>query len=183
MKTRIKSISLFATTGGSLLTVSVDARPNEMSETVQKAALGGYELEISKHRDKRSLDANAYYWVLLGKLAGVLGTSNGELHREMLGRYGVLAEREDGSIITFIHPSERDPAEIQPYSRAIRYGEIDGKAYTAYAVLKGSSKMDSGEFSRLLDGLISECKDQNIETLTPEEMERLRGYECVRMHM
>ena len=45
-------------------------------------------LEIKKYRRKRSLDANAYYWVLIGKLAKVLELSNPETHNMMLCRYG-----------------------------------------------------------------------------------------------
>ena len=45
-------------------------------------------LEIKRYRRKRSLDANAYYWVLIGKLAKILQISNPELHNMMLSRYG-----------------------------------------------------------------------------------------------
>ena len=45
-------------------------------------------LEIKKYRRKRSLDANAYHWVLVGKLARVLGLSNAEIHNMALRQYG-----------------------------------------------------------------------------------------------
>lgn len=45
-------------------------------------------LEIKPYRKKRSLDANAYYWVLLTKLAKVMNTSNAEMHNLMLIHYG-----------------------------------------------------------------------------------------------
>ena len=172
----IKSIQMFATTGGSLLTVVVNQRPEDISELVMNANEGGYELDLRKKSKKRSLDANSYYHLLKDKLAKVLRTSEDELHAELISRYGTLKEREDGSIVTFIQPSDRDPREVHKYSKPIRYGEIEGKAYTAYAVLKGSSEMNSAEFSALLDGLISECKEQGIETMTPAELEKLKGY-------
>jgi len=172
----IKSIQMFATADGTLLTVAVKERPQDIADTVMKANLGGYELKIQEKWKKRSLDANSYYHSLKDKLARALRTSEDELHEELIKRYGPLREREDGSIVTFIHPSDRDPREIQKYSRPIRYGEVEGKAYTAYAALKGSSEMSSAEFSALLDGLISECKEQGIETLTPAELQQLKGY-------
>ena len=45
-------------------------------------------LEIKRYRRKRSLDANAYYWVLLTKLANAMQTSNPEMHNRMLIHYG-----------------------------------------------------------------------------------------------
>lgn len=45
-------------------------------------------LEIKRYRRKRSLDANAYYWVLCTKLAKVLQVSNQEIHNQMLRKYG-----------------------------------------------------------------------------------------------
>ena len=37
--------------------------------------------------------------------------------------------------------------------------------------------MDTKEFSRLLDGIISECKEMGIETKTPNQLLELEGYE------
>lgn len=38
------------------------------------------DIQIKKHREKRSLDANAYYWVLITKFAKKLELSNPEAH-------------------------------------------------------------------------------------------------------
>ena len=46
-----------------------------------------------------------------------------------------------------------------------------------FSGMKGSSEMDSGEFSKLLDGVIQECRQQGIETMTPQEAARLRWIE------
>ena len=45
-------------------------------------------MDLKKYRRKRSLDANAYYWVLCTKLAKVLEISNQEIHNRMLRLYG-----------------------------------------------------------------------------------------------
>jgi hypothetical protein len=44
-------------------------------------------------------------------------------------------------------------------------------------VLRGSSDYDSREMSILIDGTISDCQDVGIETMTPDELLRLKGYE------
>ena len=45
--------------------------------------------------------------------------------------------------------------------------------YRTYMMLKGSSEYDTKEMSHLIDGLVSECKEMGIETLPPEELERM----------
>ena len=45
-------------------------------------------LEVKKYRAKRSLDANAYYWTLIYKLAKVLQITNEECHNMELRHYG-----------------------------------------------------------------------------------------------
>lgn len=63
---------------------------NENVEIKEIAETDKLAIEIKKYREKRSLDANAYMWVLLQKMAEILNTSKDELYLEMLGRYGVF---------------------------------------------------------------------------------------------
>lgn len=59
------------------------------------------DVEIKKHREKRSLDANAYYWLLVGKIGAITGDSQNSIHNIMLARYGTLDRMEDDSLIPF----------------------------------------------------------------------------------
>ena len=43
-----------------------------------------YELNIVKTKNKRSLDANSFCWLLIGKLAAVLGKKNTDIYREYI---------------------------------------------------------------------------------------------------
>lgn len=52
---------------------------------------GEYALTVKKHRKARSLNANAYAWVLIGKIAEKLQTDNESVYLTMLERYGVFA--------------------------------------------------------------------------------------------
>lgn len=125
--------------------------------------------EIKEKKSKRSLTANAYYWSLLNQLASVLRLDNQRLHFMMLKRYGVhelVSVRSDINIKGYFK-----------YSEAIGKSELDGKEFTHYRIYKGSSQMDSKEFAVLLDGLIEECKEQGIPTLTKAEVERLKFIE------
>lgn len=126
-------------------------------------------LEIKKYRAKRSLDANAYAWVLMSKLAEVLNTSKEEVYEEMLKHYGTLYEDEDG-YITITVKSSVPVDKLEGHWLRIRGND----SYTGYAMIKGSSEYDTAEMSRFIDGIISECKDQNIQTMTPNEIEEMK---------
>lgn len=58
-----------------------------------------YDLEVKEHREKRSLDANAYAWVLIGKLAQAMGIPPLDVYlsaiRGIGGNYEVLPVREE----------------------------------------------------------------------------------------
>lgn len=43
----------------------------------------------------------------------------------------------------------------------------------AYIVIRGSHTYDSKEMSRLINGLVQECRQQDIETMTPAEIEEM----------
>lgn len=140
-------------------------------------------LEIKPYRRKRSLDANAYYWVLLTKLAKILKTSNAELHNLLLIKYGFL-EIVEGRTVKVVLP-DTDAAykkimESQVYhlrpTADVREGN-DGIAYRTYIMVRGSSTYNTAEMSRLIEGLISDCKDVGMtdsEIISPEERRILK---------
>lgn len=122
--------------------------------------------EIKEKKSKRSLTANAYYWSLLNQLASVMRMDNQECHFLMLIRYGqyeVVSIRSDVSLHGYFK-----------YYEVIGNGFVNGKEFTHYKIYKGSSQMDSKEFSILLDGVRSECEEVGIPTLTKTEVERLK---------
>lgn len=134
---------------------------------------------ITKQKKGRSLDSNAYYWRLLGELASKLNISNNFCHNMMLRRYGVFEEIDGKPVYLVILDTDEaekkaDEAEtyhIKPTSN-VRAGN-DGNMYRTYMLLKGSHQYDTGEMSRLISGLVDECKKCGIETLTPVELARL----------
>lgn len=127
-------------------------------------------LEIKKYREKRSLDANAYAWVLITKIAGVLNSSKEEVYEIELKKYGTLAE-EDGCPITITVLKKVDMTKIPGHWLKIK----DNEKYCGYAMIKGSSEYDTKEMSVFIDGIISDCKELGIETMTPDEIERIKA--------
>lgn len=135
--------------------------------------------DIKEHRSRRSMDANAYYWVLVGKLAKKLNISTARLHNLLLRDHG-LPFMIDGHIsmqpIPDTEAAEEQVLESSTYHLKPTSGVIEGKdgIYRWYIVLRGSSTYNTEEFSGLLNRIVAECKEQGIETMTPEELHRMR---------
>lgn len=123
--------------------------------------------EIKQHREKRSLNANAYAWVLIGKIADVLRTSKDEVYLKMLNRYG---QHEVVSVVSGINVSG-----YFKYYEPIGTATLHGKDFTHYRIFKGSSEYDSREMAILIDGIVSEAKELDIETLPPHEIDRMKS--------
>ena len=107
--------------------------------------------------------------MLLTKLSKILGTSNAELHNTILSKYGFL-EIVDGRTIKVVLPDtdeankkvmESKIYHLRPTSD-VRMGK-DGMVYRTYTMLRGSSTYDTAEMSRLIDGLVCDCRDAGIE--------------------
>lgn len=125
--------------------------------------------EIREAKRKRSLTQNAYYWALNNQLASVLGMGREELHFHMLREYA------DCEVLTVL---EHVPLESYfKYTEVFAHGHLNGRDYKHVRIYKPSSKMDSKEFARLLDGMVQECEQQGIPTLTPQEIARMRFVE------
>lgn len=136
-------------------------------------------IAVKQYRKKRSLDANGYYWQLLTRLSEKLNLSKPHLHNILLRRYG-QPEVIDGQMVYLVLPDsdsgarKADEAEtyhIRPTSQ-VKTGK-DGLDYRTYVMLRGSSTYDTREMSELINGLVTECQEQGIDTLSPGELERI----------
>lgn len=140
-------------------------------------------IRIVQYRKKRSLDANAYYWTLLTKFADVIGLSNPEAHNMMLRGYG-QSEIFDGRAVYVTIPDTEEAEKkvnnatdyhLAPTSQ-VRMGN-DDVMYRTYRLLRGSRTYDTKEMSKLIDGLVTCCKEAGIpetEIASPNEKEILK---------
>ena len=122
--------------------------------------------EIKEHKEKRSLIANAYAWTLIGKIADALRLSKDEVYLHMLKSYG---QSEMVSVVSSI-----DVTGYFKYFEPVATATLQGKEFTHYRVMKGSSEYDSREMAVLIDGIVSEAKTLGIETLPETEIERIK---------
>lgn len=131
-----------------------------------------YVADIKEYRERRSLDANAYMWVLVGKLSGKLGLPPEEIYRAAIrdvgDNYEVMPVRNDAL--------ERWKTIWQSNGlgwlcEEIGPSKLDG--YTNVRNFYGSSAYDKTQMSRLINNIVQDCKAQCIETLAPAELARL----------
>lgn len=141
-------------------------------------------LKAVQWRNKRSLDANAYYWTLTAKLAEALKISKPCAHNLILRKYGQVVTFDGAG--AYVRIPDTDAAEqaaleastyhIRPTHQVI--SGKDGVDYRTYIMLKGSSDYDTREMTELIDGLVGDCKELGIETLPPAELARMmQAYE------
>lgn len=145
------------------------------ADTPQIDLKGGDAVDITaeRHRERRSPNANAYFHVLVSKIAAAVGASNTEIKNRLIREYGAYlyiagciptmtmkAEYEERALVmegTHLQPIARDAETVR------------------FAFMRGSSTYNTAEMSRLIDGAVSEAKELGIETLTPKALERMKA--------
>lgn len=140
---------------------------NQAKEFIQNMQDKLHVAILKVFRNKRSLDSNAYAWKLITEIGNVLRADKEEIYLRMLKRYG---QSDLVSVKSFV-----EAKCYFKYFEEVGKSTLNGIEFTHYKVYKGSSEFDSREMSILIDGIVSECKELGIETLTPNEIERMKG--------
>lgn len=131
-------------------------------------------VEIKQYKEKRSLNANAYFHVLVDKIAGKQRLTHTEVHNRLIADYGFMDEQINNIILDDSIPWLRlETIHLRP-TTATRVMD-NGKLYRVYLVMRGSHTYDTAEMSRLIDGTVEEAKALDIETLTNDELERMKS--------
>ena len=123
------------------------------------------QFEIKEHKNKRSLNANSYLWLLCTKIAEVLTTTKEEVYLEELKRYGQ-------SMLVPTAKDSKPDGYFKYYSFESRR-KLNGVIVDFYKVYKGSSDYDTKEMSILLDGIVQDAKELDIETLEDIKINKL----------
>ena len=126
------------------------------------------DLQVKEHREKRSLDANAYFHVLAGEIAKETMSSMDEVKADLVLNYGTIAILDDGSPFKICLPKGKKPFAFYPYCRWI--GETENGKGEWYICYKHTHELNTKEMARLIDGTISEAKELGIETRTPQQI-------------
>lgn len=129
------------------------------------------KFEIKEHKPKRSLNANAYAWTLLGKIADVIGSTKEEVYKEYIKNKGIyrIITIDEKAAPTFIKVwKDRGIGWLCETSETKIAGLVDVIAYY------GTSSYNTKQMAGFIDYIVQEAKELDIETLTPDEIERLK---------
>lgn len=129
------------------------------------------DIKITRHREKRSLQANAYCWELISKISELIGSTKEDVYREYIrqkGIYKAISINND-AVNTFIHLwKEKGLGWICDVF------ENDDKETTLYAYY-GSSSYNTKQMSDFIDYIVQEAKGLGIPTETPDEIARMKS--------
>ena len=130
-------------------------------------------IEVKPFRQKRSLDANAYCWVLIDKIAEKLKESKEEVYRQYITHIGGNSEIvcvQNEAVERLCEGWRRNGIGWQTETFDSKIGGC-----TNVILYYGSSVYDSAQMARLLDLIIQDCKTLGIPTETPNEIARLKS--------
>lgn len=141
------------------------------TEEIEKLDNCEVDVVIKKYRKKRSLDANAYFWLLLDKLSVMVNLPKENIYKGYIRQIGgnndvvciqdkaveKLCSGWNNNGIGWI--TDTFPSKIENCTNVILY--------------YGSSTYNSYQMSRLIDFVIQDCKAQGIETMPPDKLEQL----------
>ena len=157
------------------LNVTFQLSTEPIDELNELAKMDAVDIVAKKHKKKRSLDANAYFHVLVGKIADKIHISKTHCKNILIGRYGQQEFLEDGKPIVIKSNVGVEKMLEQEFLHTVPCGTKteNGIEVVFYKVFRGSHTYDTKEMSILIDGTVQEAKDLGIETIPPEELERM----------
>lgn len=172
MKARIVDF-VMSFTGKQRVTFELDGDFRENHDELKDADV---DLTVKRYRHKRSLDANAYAWVLVDKIAARMRLSKSQVYKDHIRALGGVSEtvcvqdraverlRQAWSKNGLGWQSETFPSKIEGCTNVTLY--------------YGSSTYDTAQMSALIDALVQTCKSLGIETMPPEQLNSLiRSFE------
>lgn len=164
---KIESATLDRKTRHPVISIHLDGDSAELDDLMSCEKLN---IEIKPYRQKRSLNANAYAWVLIDKLAEKLNIPREEVYRHAVTQIGGVSE--------IVSVKKRAVGTLTKVWKSRGLGwqveTIESNGDDVYCILYyGSSEYDSSQMKRLTDQLVTECKLQGIDTMSAEERSRL----------
>jgi len=138
----------------------------ELRKTVAKLKDVDIDFEIKKHVEKRTLSANAYMWVLIGKIAEKLNLPKDEVYRKYIYDVGVfkVIEINNAAADTFVHAWN-----MHGKGWVCEKVEI-GSVWTLIHAYYGSSVYNKKQMARLIDAVVQDAVNLDIEVKTPDEI-------------
>lgn len=170
IKARLEDIRVDFVTGDAIISISTTADKKMLAMQYEELNNKVLDVKLTKARKKRSLDANAYAWVLMSKIADKLGSTKEEVYMELIRQTNFFEQDDDGMPISVICKPQIDMTRLGHWCFMGWVG--DNKSWM---LMKGSSEYDSYEMSKFINMIVDDAKDLGIETMTPKELAQMLG--------
>ena len=162
--------------------LSMDGKPlitfmvNEYSDcmkTAQELTGQPVNLKVTKQKKKRSLDSNAYFWILVDKLSQRLNLPKEDIYRNAIRNIGGVSEVvcvRNEAVEKLCYGWQKNGIGWQTDTMPSKIAGC-----TNVVLYYGSSTYNQEQMTSLIDNIVQDCKAVGIETLSPLELARLTG--------
>lgn len=161
---------MFTGEGKPLVTLEFEDRSAALEMVDALKGLAKICIKFLKFTKKRSLDANAYAWSLIGKIAERVKVPKNDVYMQLIreiGDYDIVCIKEEAA------SSLRQAWEGKGlgWQTEETLSKFDG--CTNVLLWYGSSCYTTEQMSRFIDYIQQECKDLGIEVRPQEEIDAL----------
>lgn len=161
---------MFSREGKPLITLEFEDRISALGMVDALKELERITVKLAKFARKRSQDANAYCWALIGKLARKLNVPKNDIYKELIreiGDYDIVCIKDEAA------PSLRKAWEGKGlgWQTEETLSKFDG--YTNVLLWYGSSSYNTLQMSKFIEFIQQECTIQGIEIRSEEEVAAL----------
>lgn len=152
-------------TGKQRVTIEVDG---DLRPDYERLRESDVSVDLKKFRQKRSLDANAYCWTMLDKLAQTVGRGKTDLYRNYIREIG--GNSETVCVVNKAAQKLREGWEHNGLGWVTETLPSKLEGCTNVILYYGSSTYDTAQMSRLIDLIVQDCSALGIETLPPHKL-------------
>lgn len=168
MKAKITDFS-FTIEGKQKLTFELDS---DFRKQYDKLKDHDVRVKVTRYRKRRSLDANAYAWVLMDKIAEATKVDKITVYRNAIREIGGVSDL----VAVADHAVDKFRANWSAKGIGWQTDVLDSKdGYKRVIVYYGSSTYDSEQMGALIDSLVQDAEALGIETRAPEEIARIKS--------
>ena len=144
-------------------------QPSDAAKFVYQFTEGDYE--INKTKRKRSLDANAYCWVLIHKIAEAVQEPPKEIYRRYIRDIGCKTH------IVCVRVGDVE-TEVETFlaghiGRMVEIGDSKIPGCATIHKKYGSSSFDVSQMAAFIDQISQDCTSMGIEVRPQEEIDSL----------
>lgn len=168
---KIVGVSFDYLSGKPIVSLELNERQPSLDMVDELKSHEKLTVKVGKFKKKRSLDANAYAWVLIGKIAEKTRVPKDEVYREAIrgigGNYDVVCIKENAADSLRSAWSKNGLG----WQSDVTLSKIDG--CTNVILYYGSSVYTQDQMNRLVENLVQDCKALGLETKSQAEIDSL----------